>query len=572
MKKTFSYFLRYWPVALLSVAALACESLCDLTQPTLLAQMIDQGVAARDTALVLHYAVRMLSVTALGMLFAITRATLSSNVSQRFGRDVRLALYQKIQRLSLSKVDGFERASLVTRATNDATQVQNFINGMMRFFLKAPILCVGGIIMAAQLSQRMAMALYIIVPVCALIVFASIKVGYPYFYRVQAFLDKLNANVREYLSGVRVVKAFNRFAYEDGRFSKSNDELTTASQSAMRVTSFFGPAISLVMNLGIAAVIMLGGFYNEDQGKVIAFINYMAQIMHSLGMFSNIFNQLVRALVSGRRMEAVLTEDEGMDLSGDKPLDAIQNGIRFDHVSFTYEGTSAPALTDIDFSVRRGETLGIIGSTGSGKSTLINLIPRFYDVSDGSISVDGVNIRELDIRRLRDRIAIVPQVNLLFSGTIESNLRWGKQDATEDELWDALKKAQAHDFVAALPEGLRAPLGQRGVNLSGGQKQRISIARALIKAPDALILDDCTSALDVTTEAAIRKELRELPGGMITIMISQRITSIMGADRILVLDQGRLVGQGRHDELMERCEVYRDIYVSQIGKEVARVG
>ncbi len=569
MPRTLRIFARYWPFALLAILSLVGESICDLNQPTLLAHMIDEGVVAQNSEMVRYFALRMLGVTALGMVFAISRSIFSSHVSQRFGRDTRLALYEKIQSLSLSSADQFSRASLVTRVTNDVTQVQNFLNGMMRFFMRAPILCVGGVIMAYLRSPRMAIALLVVIPVAALIIVLSVRIGYPYFYKVQTSLDKLNANVREYLSGIRVVKAFNRFAYEKTRFEDSNGELTASSASAMRVTAFFGPAISLTVNLGIAAILWIGGLKGEHQGDVVAFVNYMNQILFAMTMFTMIFNQLVRALVSGKRLEQVLGAETGMDTQGTQPLDHIVSGIRFHGVSFQYQGAKAPALRGISFDAAKGETLGIIGATGSGKSSLVNLLPRFYDVTEGVIHIDGVDIRKMDIASLRERVAIVPQQNLLFTGSIADNLRWGKEDADEGEMWEALRVAQAEHFVKGLPEGLETKLGQAGVNLSGGQKQRLSIARALIRKPDILILDDCTSAVDVTTEAAIRQALKAYSAHILCLMISQRITSVMSADRILVLDEGQVVGLGTHAELMEGCGVYQDIYRSQIGKEVA---
>ena len=571
--KTFmQHFLRYWPTALASIVSMICEALCDLMQPTLIARMINEGVQGGDMQLVFHYAARMLAITGLGMTFAIARSLFSSNTSQRFGRDLRLDMYAKIQRISLDSVDQFERASIITRMTNDINQLQNFLNGMMRFFLRAPVYCIGGVILAATLSPRMASVLAITIPIAAIIITLSMKIGYPYFYKVQIMLDKLNGGVREYLSGVRVVKAFNRFLYEKQRFEESNENLTKSSATAMRVTAAFGPAVTLVVNLGIAAAVIVGGRAGEPNGNLIAFVNYMGQILFALTMFSMIFNQMVRALVSGRRINAILQAENGMDTTGTAVCSKVMEGLTFENVGFTYQNASSPALSHISFAAAPGQTVGIIGSTGAGKSSLIHLLPRFYDVTEGRVLLDGTDIAHMDIHNLRDRISIVPQQNVLFTGTIADNLRWGKADATEDEMWQALRIAQAEDFVRGFPEGLESQLGRGGVNVSGGQKQRLSIARALIKQPDILILDDCTSAVDVTTEAQIRGKLQEFARHLLCIVISQRITSIMTADLIVVLDEGQIAGMGTHAELMNTCDVYRDIYHSQIGKELEDVG
>jgi ATP-binding cassette subfamily B protein len=474
-------------------------------------------------------------------------------------------LYKKIQSLSLAGVDQFDRASLVTRLTNDVAQVQGFLNGMMRFFMRAPILCVGGVVMAVMRSPRMSVVLWVLLPIAVVIVLISTKVGYPFFYRVQEALDRLNSNVRGYLAGVRVVKAFNRFALEKDRFEGSNAVLTDASRSAAQVLAFFGPAVSLTLNLGVAGVIWVGGLYREDLGKMIAFINYMNQILFSMSMFSNIFNQLVRALVSGRRVEAVLETPEGMDTSGSAEPPPVHDGLRFDGVTFQYPQSNEPALRNISFSIERGRTLGVIGMTGSGKSTLVNLIPRFYDVTDGAVLLDGKDIRGFDLPALRSRIGMVPQVTQLFTGTIGENVRYGRAGATDDEVWAALDDAQAGGFVRALPDGLNGLLGRGGMSLSGGQKQRVAIARALIRHPDILILDDSTSALDVNTETALRAALSRYIEGSVCIVISQRVSTVRACDRVLVMDQGEIVGQGTHDALLRECEVYRDIVNSQVG-------
>jgi len=566
-------FRKYLPLAVLSIAALAGEVVCDLLQPSLLAQMIDEGVLAGNSGLVRGLALRMLAVTFVGMSLAIARAVLSSHASQRFGRDLRLRLYEKIQGLSLAQADEFDRASLVTRVTNDAQQVQGFVNGMMRIFLRAPVLAVGGVVMATLRTGRLALALVVVMPIAAVIVIIGTAVGYPNFYRVQLALDRLNGVVREYLSGVRVVKAFNSFALEKGRFEESNESLTEASRSAAVVLAYFSPLVALVINLGIAAVIWLGGRFGEEPGKLVALINYMTQILFAMAMFSNIFNQLVRSLVSSRRIEAVLKAEDArqaIKAAGEPDPPAASGELRFEDVTFTYPGAGAPALTGITFAARQGETIGVIGSTGSGKSTLVNLIPRFYEIDSGRITLNGEDIRSISEDRLRERIALVPQTSLLFTGTISGNVRWGKENATDADVWAALEAAQADGFVRDLTGGLDATIGRGGVNLSGGQKQRISIARALIRLKRdnlcrVLLLDDSASALDANTEAALRLALRQYTGGTVTLMISQRVRSVRQCDRIIVLDDGKLAGEGTHDELMRECAVYRDIFESQFG-------
>ena len=566
MKKTLSYFWRHRPVIILSLTALVFETVCDLIQPTLLAAIIDDGVRAENPELVRYYTFWMIGVTFIGMCFALTRSILSSNISQRFGRDVRLAVYTKVQKLPLESVDRFERASLITRMTNDVTQVQNFLNGMMRLLLRAPILCMGAIIMAIIISPGMSIVLAVVIPVAIIILISSVKIGYPFFQKVQNSTDDLNGAVREYLSGIRVIKAFNSFQYEKQRFEERNTQLTDNTSQAMRVTAIFGPVATLAVNLGIAAVILIAGIGGEQPGTVIAFVNYMVQIMFALSVFSRIFNMMVRALASGRRIEEVLTTESSTDLTGTEILPKVKQGLEYRNVSFRYQNTTESILENINFRVARNENIGIIGATGAGKSTLVHLLPRFYDVGGGSILLDGCKINEFNINELRERIAIVPQQNILFTGSIAANLRWGKPDATDDELWAALECAQAADFVRGFPEGIGTLLGRGGVNVSGGQKQRISIARAVIKQPDILILDDCTSAVDVHTETLIRRNLRSLVSDMLCIVISQRITSVMGADRIIVLDQGGIAGMGTHGELMNTCEIYNDIYISQIGE------
>lgn len=567
------YIRKYWKLFLVALAFLGLETLADLALPTLLAHMVDEGVANRDVGIVMEWGGYMLLITALGAVGAALRNIMASRVSQAFGAELRADLFRKIQTLSFESSNQFERASLITRLTNDISQLQNFVNGMMRIFAKAPILCVGGLIMAVRLDPQLALILAVIVPIIAVLIVIQMKLGFPRFMRVQQMLDRVNRVSREYLSGVRVVRAFNRFDYEVVKFDETNSEFRDRSIQVMRLMSVFNPTIMLTVNLGIVAVLWIGGNWVDSGalqvGVIIAFISYMTQILFSLMIISMVFNMFIRAKASTQRIGEVFAQEDGMTWQEEAAERMSQGSIAFEDVSFSYGGSEgAPVLKHISFECQAGETVGIIGSTGAGKSTLVSLIPRFFDVTSGTVKVGGVDIRSVEPAKLRERIAIVPQKSVLFSGTIADNIRWGKQGASEEEVVHAARIAEAHPFVSQLPEGYDSQLGQRGVNLSGGQKQRVSIARALVREPDILILDDCTSAVDVATEARIKEALKTYSEGLTCLLIAQRITSVMDADRILVLDQGEIVGQGTHSELLEGCRVYQEIYYSQVGKEV----
>jgi len=589
MKK---YWGKYWKRFCLAVSCLMLEALCDLMQPTIMSRIVDVGVAGRNMSFVLSMGGVMLLVTLLGAVAAVSRNIVSSNVSQRFSAEMRSDLFKKIQTFSFDNINRFETASLVTRLTNDVTQVQTFVHGLMRIFVKAPITAIGSIIMAVLLNPPMALVLVAVVPVISILISANVRIGYPKFMKVQKALDRVNSVMREYLAGVRVVKAFNRFSYETERFDRTNKDLAAASTTAMRVVAIFSPGITLTVNMGIIAVLWFGGLRVNNGsmhvGQVIAFINYMTQILFSLMMISFVFTMFVRAKTSAERIGEVFAAENTMPvrqrpvIPADKANEASspensaftyvstakKGRVDFEQVYFTYEGASGePVLKDITFTCMPGETVGIIGSTGSGKSSLVNLVPRFHDVTSGCIKVDGVDVRDADTRELRERIAVVSQKTVLFTGTIMDNIKWGREDASLQDIEKAAGIAQAHAFISNLPEGYDTLLGRGGVNLSGGQKQRVSIARALVRRPEILILDDCTSAVDVATETRIREALKEYSGGLTCLVIAQRITSVIGADRIVVLDNGRMVGTGNHEELMQTCEVYREIYRSQIGKE-----
>jgi ATP-binding cassette, subfamily B, multidrug efflux pump len=573
-----------WPF-LAALACLAVESVCDLLQPTIMARIVDSGVAARDIGIVLRLGLQMLAVAALGMAGATGRNIISSVVSYRFGARLRADLFQRITSYSFSELDTFDTASLITRQTNDVTQVQTFVNGVMRIFAKAPILAVGGLVMAILLEPGLSVVLAVAVPVSAALIAVNLATGFPRFRRMQEGLDGVNSVTREYMGGIRVVKAFGQEKREVGRFAAANRELTAASTVALRVMSFFGPAIALFMNLGIVAVLWIGGFRvagkTLEVGKIIAFINYMTQILFALGMISAIITSFVRAKASWERVGEVLATPASEVLDGTTAPAALTGAraassplsasVRFSGVYFAYPASHGRlVLEGVDLDCTAGTVTAIIGPTGSGKSSLVSLVPRFYEPTDGSVLLGGTNVRELDLRRLRERIALVPQKTVLFTGTIVENLRWGRMDAVDAELQEAARMARAHGFISRFPEGYQSVLGQSGVNLSGGQKQRIAIARALVRKPEVLILDDCTSSVDAITEAEILSEIRG-GAGHTCILITQRISAAAAADQILVLDDGKPAGLGRHERLVMECDVYRDMCIAQLGKEAVGV-
>ncbi|SCG81652.1 putative ABC transporter ATP-binding protein yfiB [Proteiniborus sp. DW1] len=567
------YISRYKKQFLTALIFLTLEAIGDLIQPTIMSKIIDNGVTKGDMNYVLKLGGLMLLMTGFGATCAVIRNVVSSKVSQSFGADLREDLYIKIQGFSFDNIDQFQDASLITRLTNDINQIQNFSHGMMRVFVKAPILGVGAIIMAFILNPKMSLILLGVVPVVGTIIGLNLKISYPIFTSIQKALDRVNSVMREYLAGIRVVKAFNRFKYERERFKIVNRDLKDVTLKGMKIVAVFHPLVALSVNIGIVLVLWIGGLNvnigDMEVGKIMAFINYMTQVLFALMIMTRVLNMFIRAKASAERIGEVF-EAENTLLIKDEPvqIDKAKGHIEFENVYFKYHSDSGYVLEDICFSINPGETLAVIGSTGSGKSTLVNLIPRFYDVVKGKVKIDGIDVKDVSLSNLREKIAIVPQKVLLFTGSIKDNIRWGDENATDKEIERVAKIAQAHDFIISFNEGYDTYLGQGGVNLSGGQKQRVSIARALIKRPAILILDDSTSAVDLITEKKIRKGLKEFLKDTTTILIAQRITSVMDADKIIVMDKGRIVGMGTHEKLLKTCEVYQDIYHSQIGKGV----
>ena len=569
------YWKKYRALFLLSVFCVAVEAICDLLQPRIMAELIDDGVARGDLDFVLRTGLRMLGVVAFGALFAMGRNAASSYVSQSFGAELRKDIFIKVQSFRPDDIDGFDGGSLVTRLTNDVTQLQNFANGLMRIFFKAPVICIGAIVMAISLDLKIIPIIIPLVSLVFIVISITMHLAYPRFSRVQTALDAMNVTLREYLGGIRLVKAFRRFQDERRRFGAVNGELADSTVSANRVLVVFSPFMTLFANIGIAALLFFGarwvGAGELKVGQIMAFVTYVTQIIGSLNMISNVLNLFVRVKTSHGRIAEVM-EVSTPTRPGDGRFvpeeESFFSGrsIIFENVGFRYKNsTGQAALANISFSVSPGETLGVIGPTGSGKSTLAALLLRLYEPADGCISVGSIPSAGVSERRWREHAAIVPQTPTLFSGTIRENILWGNPDATAREIEDAAVSAQADEFIRKMEDGYDSRIGQSGVNLSGGQKQRISIARALIRKPDLLVLDDCTSALDVVTESEVKKAL--LSYRMACVWITQRVSTAMSCDRILVLENGEQAGWGTHEELLENCPVYRDIFVSQVGKE-----
>lgn len=566
MKLYSKYFKKYKFPFITAVLCVVLETICDLLGPTLMANIINIGIEEGSLSNVYYWGSRMIMVTVMGACFAVTRNILASKVSQRMGADLRYDLFKKTINFSETSVDQIESGSLITRMTNDTSQVIQFVNGIMRIFLKAPIMCIGSIVLASLLNFRLSLIIYGIVAVVAVLIILSMKLSYPRFYQLQKSMDQMNSVVQEYLIGVRLVKAFGTYDKEIHKFQAANTNLMDKGISSQMVITFIAPLMTLVVGIGTAIVIFIGSrlfsLNLATPGEITAFTIYMAQILSSLIMITNIFNSFVRTKASTVRIQEVLDCEE--DFTHDGEIKELNGDINFENVTFAYPGGSGiPAVKNLTFSIKAGESLAIIGPTGSGKSTIAELLLRFYDVSKGKIFINGYDIKELNIDSLRNNIAIVPQKPILFSGSVADNLRWGNKEATDEMMQEAVATAQA-EFILQMPGGYEGILGRGGVNISGGQKQRISIARGILRNSPILILDDATSALDAVTEAKVRENLKAKARNQIVITVTQRCGTAMFADRILVMDNGVKVGYGTHDALMENCEIYRDIYKTQI--------
>lgn len=560
------YVTKYKIPFFIAILCVTAEAVCDLLGPTLMSHIVRSGIEQSSLPQVFTWGGRMLFVALLGACFAVVRNNLSSDISQKVGADLRMDLFTKIMSFSEEGADRLESGSLITRMTNDTSQIVLFVNGIMRIFLKAPITCIGSIILASMLNIRLAFILYGVILVIAVLIYFSMKLSYPRFYRLQEAIDRMNIRVQEYLIGIRLVKAFGTYEKESEKFEDTNDNLMKMGISSQIIITFISPLLTLIVGTGTILVICLGSFlftsHQADAGDMTAFTIYMAQILTSLLMISNVFSMFVRTKASTQRINEIL--DAPSDFAKSGKHRSINGDIRFEDVTFTYpNGSGIPALSDVSFQVNTGENLAIIGPTGSGKSTIASLLLRFYDVTRGQIFLGGYPMQELGIDEIRRQVAIVPQKAMLFSGSIADNIRWGKETATKEDVAQSLLMAEG-GFAFEMQGGTDSMLGSGGVNLSGGQKQRISIARGTIKDASVLILDDSMSALDAITEAKVRDNLKRRSQKQTVITITQRCGTAMLADKILVLDNGNNIGVGTHEELMKTCPVYIDLYTSQM--------
>ena len=546
------------------------EASFELFIPLVIAAIIDQGILRNNRPFVVQRFFVLLLLAVIGLTCAVTAQFFAAKAAVGFATRLRHSLFEHIQTLSFSEMDTIGTSTLITRMTSDINQVQSCVNMVLRLFLRSPFIVFGAMIMAFTVDVKGALVFVVTIPLLSIVVFTIMVITIPMFARVQKALDLVLTHTRENLSGVRVIRAFRKEKEETETFFRDNDILTRYQLAVGRVSALTNPLTLIVVDCSIVALIWLGAkeVYSGSisQGEVVALVSYMSQILVELVKLANLIVNITKSVACGNRIQAVF-ETEASIVSGTVCKDKeSENSVVFDHVSMTYAGAKEEALTDIHFAAKKGQTIGVIGGTGSGKSSLVHLIPRFYDVSAGAVYVNGIDVREYDLEVLRSKIGMVMQKAVLFAGTIRENMKWGNQSATDEEIWNALRLAQAEDVVRGKEGELDFVIEQEGRNLSGGQRQRLTIARALVKNPDILILDDSASALDYATDAKLREALRTLSKEKTIFIVSQRTSSIRHADLILVMDDGVVTHQGTHDSLLENCEIYREIYESQFKK------
>lgn len=566
IKIILQFLRKHLTLTLMAPLCVVIEVVAELVQPKIMSEIVNRGVIGGESEIITALGLKMLIITLVGVCAGVFSIYAAGQVSYAFGADMRTKMFSRIQKFSFSNIDRLQTGSLITRITSDVTQVQNVIQASMRLLFRAPFMFIGAIVMVFMLDLKMAYILIIILPILLFTIIYILKKTFPLFTIVQQKMDKFNTVVQELLSGIRVVKAYVREKGEKERFEASNEDYIASSLKVSKLIIIMMPAMSFIMNLGVVGVLWFGEYEVADGrlnvGDIMACTNYMTQILMSLMMAQRVIMSITQAEASMVRINEVLETECELDLQATGVNVPEEGDLEFNNVSFRYEGSNKDQLSNISFNIKKGETLAILGSTGSGKSTLVNLIPRFYDVTEGSIKIGGKNIREIDRKSLQDSVGIVMQNTVLFSGSIADNMRMGKEDATEEEMIDALKKADIADFVLSLPDGLNHKIEQDATNISGGQRQRISIARTLISEPDILILDDSLSAVDLITESKIRKALNKLK--MTKIIIAQRISSIKDANKILMIEDGKMLCYGSHDELYKTSAEYKEVYDSQV--------
>ncbi|WP_379151574.1 ABC transporter ATP-binding protein [Paenibacillus sp. sgz5001063] len=552
------------------------EAILELLLPTIVALIVNNGIGRHDSAYVYRMGGLMVLMSLLGFGCSLVCQYYAARASQGFGTSLRNKMFKHISALSYAELDTFGTPSLINRITNDVNQLQLAVAMLIRLVIRAPFICIGAIIMSMILDFRLSLILLAATPVIGVILYLIITRSSPLYRQYQQKLDHLALVLSENLSGIRVIRAFAKSRSEKQRFNTASEDLTSTAIRVARISAWLGPMTTLVVNAAIIAILWAGGIHIDSgrlsQGEIIAFINYVTQILLALIVVSNLVIIFTKASSSANRVNEVLATTASVTDVGNQnllPAEGQAPAIIFDHVSFGYNTTGELALQDISVTINRGETVGLIGSTGSGKSTFVNLIPRFYDVVEGDIQVNGVSVRKYGLEKLRSKIGIVPQKATLFSGTIADNIRWGKPNASLEELRTATSIAQAEEFIQKLPEGLATPVARGGLNLSGGQKQRLAIARAVIMRPQILILDDSASALDFATDAALRRALKENSEETTVLLVSQRVSTVRQADQIIVFDEGRIAGVGTHEALLQSCGVYQEICQSQLSSEEA---
>ena len=573
MKKLLVYLKGYEKETVLAPLFKMLEALFELFVPLVMAAVIDVGIGGHDRGYVIRMCLVLIALGVIGLACSITAQYFAAKAATGFSTVLRRELFAHIQSLSYTEMDNLGTSTLITRMTSDINQVQSGVNLVLRLFLRSPFIVFGAMVMAFTVDVKAAMIFVVAIPMLSVVVFGIMIWTMPLYRRVQGALDKVLGLTRENLTGVRVIRAFCLEEQEQTHFREKNERLTDMQKFVGKISGLMNPLTYIIVN-GAVVVLLHTGAIRVDQGiittgAVVALVNYMNQILVELVKLANLIINITKSVACGNRIQSVLEIPSSMKNGSDTNL-ARADEVVFDHVGLTYAQAGTESLTDIDFSAKAGQTIGIIGGTGSGKSSLVNLIPRFYDATAGAVKINGKNVKDFDLETLRKMVGIVPQKAVLFKGTIEDNLRWGKKDATEEELWEALETAQAAEYVRERADGLQAKIDQGGKNLSGGQRQRLTIARALVGHPGILILDDSASALDFATDAALRKALREMKGNPIVFIVSQRTSSIRHADQIIVLDDGMVAGIGTHQELLENCPVYQEIHYSQFDRKEER--